>query len=61
MSDVKCKQPSDCIDSASCALMHDCAMIGPRLTERVQVGSTTYEKGTLAQLAIEAVKRASRA
>ena len=60
MSDVKCKQPSECIDSANCALMHDCAMTGPRLTERVQVGSTLYEKGTLAELAIEAVKRASR-
>lgn len=60
MSGMKCKQPSECIDSASCALMHECAMTGPRLTERVQVGSTLYEKGTLAQLALDAVKRASQ-
>lgn len=60
MSGMKCKQPSECIDSASCALMHESAMTGPRLTERVQVGSTLYEKGTLAQLAIDAIKRSSQ-
>lgn len=40
--------------------MHECAMAGPRLTERVQVGSTLYEKGTLAQLALDAIKRISK-
>jgi hypothetical protein len=56
---MKCKETNECIDSASCALMHECAMTGPRLTERVQVGSTVYEKGTLASLALDAVKRAT--
>lgn len=55
----KCKQPSECVASQNCALMHECAMDGPRLTERVQVGSTVYEKGALAELAINAVKRAA--
>ena len=61
MSGMKCKQPNECADPASCALMHDCAMTGPRLTERVQVGSTVYEKGTLASLALAAVKKATTA
>jgi hypothetical protein len=60
MCGMKCKQPSECVDTSSCALMHECAMAGPRLTQRVQVGSTVYEKGTLAALAIEAIKRASQ-
>jgi hypothetical protein len=55
----KCKQPGECIAAANCALMHECAMDGPRLSERVQVGSTVYEKGTLAELAIDAIKRIS--
>jgi hypothetical protein len=60
MCGMKCKEPSECVAAASCALMHECAMEDPRLTVRVQVGSTVYEKGVLAELAIEAIKRISQ-